>query len=40
MACLTAGGIVSFFLGALMLFDRAEPAFRLSPGLHHSRRRW
>ena len=27
---LTAGGIVSFFLGALMLFDRAEPGFRLS----------
>jgi len=27
---LTVGGIVSFFLGALMLFDRAGPAFRLS----------
>jgi membrane-bound serine protease (ClpP class) len=27
---LTFGGIISFFLGALMLFDRAEPAFRLS----------
>ena len=27
---LTAGGIASFFLGALMLFDRADPAFRLS----------
>jgi membrane-bound serine protease (ClpP class) len=27
---LTMGGIVSFFLGALMLFDRADPAFRLS----------
>lgn len=27
---LTVGGIVSFFLGALMLFDRAEPAYRLS----------
>lgn len=27
---LTFGGIVSFFLGALMLFDRAEPTFRLS----------
>ena len=27
---LTAGGIVSFFLGALMLFNRAEPGFRLS----------
>jgi len=27
---LTFGGISSFFLGALMLFDRGEPAFRLS----------
>ncbi len=27
---LTAGGIGSFFLGALMLFNRADPAFRLS----------
>src|SRR5690606_21416083 len=27
---LTVGGIVAFFLGALMLFDRCEPAFRLS----------
>jgi len=27
---LTFGGIVAFFLGALMLFNRAEPAFRLS----------
>jgi membrane-bound serine protease (ClpP class) len=27
---LTFGGIVSFFLGALMLFNRAEPAFHLS----------
>jgi membrane-bound serine protease (ClpP class) len=27
---LTTGGIVSFFLGALMLFNRADPAFRLS----------
>jgi membrane-bound serine protease (ClpP class) len=27
---LTTGGIIAFFLGALMLFDRAEPAFRLS----------
>src|SRR6185503_5166547 len=27
---LTTGGIVAFFLGAVMLFDRAEPAFRLS----------
>lgn len=27
---LTAGGIASFFLGALMLFDRSDAAFRLS----------
>ena len=27
---LTAGGIVAFFLGALMLFNKAEPGFRLS----------
>jgi len=27
---LTAGGIISFFLGALMCFDRSEPSFRLS----------
>ena len=27
---LTIGGVVSFFLGSLMLFDRAGPAFRLS----------
>lgn len=27
---LTAGGIVSFLLGALMLFNHAEPGFRLS----------
>ncbi len=27
---LTAGGLVAFALGALMLFDRADPAFRLS----------
>jgi membrane-bound serine protease (ClpP class) len=27
---LTAGGILSFFLGALMLFNGAGPAFRLS----------
>jgi len=27
---LTTGGVIAFFLGALMLFDRAEPAFRLS----------
>jgi len=29
---LTAGGIVAFLLGSLMLFDRAEPYFRLSLG--------
>lgn len=27
---LTGGGIVAFFLGALMLFNRADPTFRLS----------
>ena len=27
---LTFGGIVAFFLGALMLFNRSDPAFRLS----------
>jgi membrane-bound serine protease (ClpP class) len=27
---LTAGGVISFFLGALMLFNHAGPAFRLS----------
>jgi membrane-bound serine protease (ClpP class) len=27
---LTAGGVISFLLGALMLFNRAEPGFRLS----------
>jgi membrane-bound serine protease (ClpP class) len=27
---LTFGGIVSFFLGMLMLFNRGDPAFRLS----------
>lgn len=27
---LTTGGVVAFFLGALMLFDRSVPAFRLS----------
>ena len=27
---LTFGGIISFFLGSLMLFDRNDPAFRLS----------
>jgi membrane-bound serine protease (ClpP class) len=27
---LTVGGIVAFFLGSLMLFNRAEPLFRLS----------
>lgn len=30
---LTTGGLVSFFLGALMLFDRGNPAFRLSLAL-------
>ena len=30
---LTTGGILAFFLGSLMLFDRNEPAFRLSLGL-------
>jgi membrane-bound serine protease (ClpP class) len=29
---LTFGGIVSFFLGTLMLFNRSDPAFRLSLG--------
>ena len=29
---LTAGGIIAFLLGSLMLFDRAEPYFRLSLG--------
>lgn len=29
---LTAGGIIAFLLGALMLFDKAEPGFRLSLG--------
>jgi membrane-bound serine protease (ClpP class) len=29
---LTVGGIISFFLGALMLFNRADPAFRLPIG--------
>lgn len=27
---LTSGGVVAFFLGSLLLFDRAGPAFRLS----------
>ncbi|MEW6159455.1 MAG: NfeD family protein, partial [Verrucomicrobiota bacterium] len=30
---LTIGGVVSFFLGALMLFETAEPLYRLSLGL-------
>lgn len=30
---LTTGGVISFFLGALMLFDRSDPAFRLSLSL-------
>lgn len=29
---LTVGGIIAFLLGALMLFNRAEPGFRLSLG--------
>ena len=29
---LTFGGVVAFFLGALMLFNRSDPAFRLSLG--------
>jgi membrane-bound serine protease (ClpP class) len=29
---LTFGGIIAFFLGALMLFNRADPVFRLSLG--------
>jgi membrane-bound serine protease (ClpP class) len=29
---LTFGGVIAFFLGALMLFDRNDPAFRLSLG--------
>jgi len=29
---LTAGGIVAFLIGSLMLFDHADPAFRLSLG--------
>jgi len=27
---LTGGGVIAFFLGTLMLFDRADPSFRLS----------
>lgn len=30
---LTAGGIISFFLGALMLFDRTDPLWRISLGM-------
>ena len=30
MACLTVGGIISFLIGSLMLFNRADPLFRLS----------
>jgi membrane-bound serine protease (ClpP class) len=30
---LTMGGVVAFFLGSLMMFDRAEPFYRLSLGL-------
>jgi len=29
---LTGGGIIAFFLGAMMLFNRADPTFRLSLG--------
>lgn len=30
---LTAGGVIAFVLGSLMLFDRSEPAYRLSLAL-------
>jgi membrane-bound serine protease (ClpP class) len=30
---LTGGGIVAFFIGSLMLFDRSDPVYRLSLGL-------
>ncbi len=30
---LTAGGIISFFLGSLLLFEKGDPAFRLSLGV-------
>ena len=30
---LTVGGIIAFLMGSLMLFDRADPLFRLSLGL-------
>ena len=30
---LTAGGVISFFLGAIMLFDKAGPGFQLSLGV-------
>ena len=33
---LTFGGIVAFFLGALMLFNRAGPGLPTLAGLHHS----
>ena len=33
---LTVGGIVAFFLGAMMLFSQAGPGYRLSPRLDHS----
>jgi membrane-bound serine protease (ClpP class) len=29
---LTAGGVVAFLIGSLMLFDRSDPSFRLSLG--------
>ena len=35
---LTTGGIVAFLMGSLMLFNRQDPLFRLSPAVHHSRR--
>ena len=33
---LTMGGIISFLIGSLMLFNRADPLFRLSLELHYS----
>ncbi len=33
---LTMGGVISFLIGSLMLFNRADPLFRLSLELHHS----
>ena len=37
---LTAGGIVAFFLGSLMLFNRADPALRACRWPGSFRRRW